>query len=66
MSGSTNAKMGGRRGIRSVHSIPGALANQQKYTGQEHRVVRTKKAGTGKTSGAWLETEKKKRYKRKT
>lgn len=29
---------GGRRGIRSIYSIPGALANQHKYTGQEHKV----------------------------
>jgi len=38
-----------------VYSIPGALANRQKYTGQEHRVAGTKNARTGKTSGMWLE-----------
>ena len=44
-------------------------ANRQKYTGQEHRVARTKKARTGKTPGVWLQgtnQKEKKRYKRKT
>jgi hypothetical protein len=29
--------------IRSVYSIPSVLANQHKYTGQEHRAARAKK-----------------------
>jgi len=62
----TSVKVEGGRVMRSVYSIPGALANQQKYTGQGHRVARTKKARTGKTLGAWLETKKEKRKKVQT
>ena len=37
------SRWGAEEGIRSVDSIPGALANRHKYTSQEHRVAETKR-----------------------
>lgn len=38
----TDVKKGAMDGTRSIDSIPGVLTSQQKYTGQEHRVAKTK------------------------
>jgi len=51
--------------MRSAYSILSALANQHKYTGQEHRVAGTKKTRTGKTPSV-AEKNIPKVYKRKT
>ena len=42
-SNGTSAKLKGGRGIHSVYSIPSALTNQHKYTGQKRRMARAKK-----------------------
>lgn len=53
--------MEGGSGIRSVYSILGVLVNRKKYNGQEHRLARTIKARTGKTSGIRLEVANQKK-----